>query len=265
LTATRFIAGNTKWSSREWPWSRRVLGLVEGRRLGDHVGQGREAVEERRVLRVDHVLGHLQPVALVIALLGPVLAVVAHEHVVGRDHRRFTLAHIGPDDAVAVLAGITRDLDVARQRRAVGLAGLVDALAGLVVQPAVVAAADARLLDRAERHRGVAVRAFLSHEPRLAVEVAVQHQILAQDADLLRLVAEIGRHLDRYPVVAEQLAGRVLGADADQPLRDLRRGAERPRGRRLRRRLGGPALARPRGGPARRRALARFPALCADA
>jgi hypothetical protein len=69
--------------------------LIEGRQLVHDIGQRRKAMRKRRVQRVDHVLGDLQPIAAVIALGDALDAVVAHEHIERRQLGWFALAHIG--------------------------------------------------------------------------------------------------------------------------------------------------------------------------
>ena len=80
------------------------------------------------------------------------------EAFVARQHRLFLgRAQIGEDQAVALLDRIPGLAHLVAMRAAVGLAGLLEAMALDVEQPAVIAAADAALLDLAVVERGAAM------------------------------------------------------------------------------------------------------------
>ena len=66
------------------------------------------------------------------------------------------------------------------------LRGLLQALAGPVEQPAVVAAGDAARLDAAEGERRAAMGAALGDQARRAVAVPEEDQVLAQQAQRQR-------------------------------------------------------------------------------
>ena len=103
--------------------------------------------------------------------------------------------------------------------------------------PAVIAAADAVLLDLAIIERGAAVAAAGVQQADAAVLVAEQHQVLAQRANLLRRVGGVADEPDRMPVAAEQFAHRRAAHD---------RGELGARVRRLHR-IGGAEIAIPLG------------------
>ena len=102
-----------------------------------------------------------------------------------------------------------RDLLEAALRVKRFLKRLVQALPGVVEQPAVVVAPQAAFLGEPVRHIRPAVRAVPVHQPVVPALVAVQRQVLAKDAYRLHgLAAELRRARDRVPVASQQLAHR---------------------------------------------------------
>ncbi|MEC7489394.1 MAG: hypothetical protein VYA17_07390 [Pseudomonadota bacterium] len=93
------------------------------------------------------------------------------------------------------------------------LARHVDAPTLGVVEPAMIAAANAFRLDPAVLQRRTAVGAVRIETADTAHAVAEQYQVLAQDADLARQVGEFVRQTDWLPVAAHQLAHRRAGLD----------------------------------------------------
>src|SRR6185312_15201996 len=93
-----------------------------------------------------------------------------------RKRRRLALAEIGEDEAEIFLDRIGRDADLGGEGRALGR--LLHALPGAVVQPAVIEAAQAIALDRAERQRRLAVRAAVGEEMRRAALAAIEGEEL---------------------------------------------------------------------------------------
>jgi hypothetical protein len=86
---------------------------------------------------------------------------------------------------------------------------LMKATSGMVEQPAVVIAAQAPFLDEAVRQVRAAVRTMPVHKPVVPALIAVQSQVLAQDAHCLHgLLSELRRTRDRMPVTPEQLPHR---------------------------------------------------------
>src|SRR5712691_7510157 len=77
-------------------------------------------------------------------------------------------AHVGPDHAAALDAGVGRDPDPVLEVALRWLGRHVDAAAIEVVFPAVVDAAQSALLVAAKEERGAAVRAILLHQPDAA-------------------------------------------------------------------------------------------------
>src|SRR5207248_9162329 len=86
--------------------------------------------------------------------------------------RFLPLAHIDPDEAVALggLVGLRLDMPLE-----IGIAGNVrriDAIAVGVVFPAVINAANTVLLVAPQKERGTAMRAFMVHDPDPARTIA---------------------------------------------------------------------------------------------
>src|SRR5262249_38660815 len=96
---------------------------------------------------------------------------------------------------------------------AVRLARLLQAAAFNVEQPAMVAAADAALLDLAVVERRAAMAAARIDQARPAGAVAEQDQLLAEHLDGARRGSGVGRHAHGMPVAAQQLAHRRAAAD----------------------------------------------------
>ena len=128
-------------------------------------------------------------------------------------------AHIGPDDAALLVGGIGLHLDLVAELAR--LVHLLDALAGDVVFPAVIDAAQPVLLVAAEPQRRAAMRAELVDHADLAVGGAEGDEVLAQephaDRRAIRL-RQLPRQQRRNPIAAHGLAHRRPGADPGQTL-----------------------------------------------
>jgi hypothetical protein len=95
----------------------------------------------------------------------------------------------------------------------------VDALAGDVVLPAVVRAAQATFLVATEEQRHAAMRAELVDQADAALRVAERDQLLAEDLHPHRRAVGLGHFAGeqhRHPVAAHQLAHGGAGAGAHQ-------------------------------------------------
>src|SRR5205814_10648074 len=106
-----------------------------------------------------------------------------------------------------------------------GLGRHLEALAGDVVLPAVVGAAEAAFLDPAEPERDAAVRAELVDEAAPALAVAEGDQALGGDLHAHRraVVLRQLRYVERgQPGVAKEFAGRRAGGGLRRELVDLR-------------------------------------------
>src|SRR5262249_11780287 len=88
-------------------------------------------------------------------------------------------AHIGEDQPVALLQGIPGLADLVPEEAALGLTGLLEAAAFRIELPAVVAAADAVVLDLTVVERGAAMAAARMERAGAAEPVTKQDQFLA--------------------------------------------------------------------------------------
>ena len=129
---------------------------------------------------------------------------------------RVRRAHIGEDQPVTLLHRIPRLANALALAATLRLAGLVEAMAFRIEQPAVVAAADAGGFDAAVIQRGAAVAAACVQQSGPARGVAEQDQVLAEGAHLARRGAGVGGKADRMPVAAQQLAHRRAAPDFGQ-------------------------------------------------
>ena len=171
--------------------------------------------------RVDGVLLALKPVARHVGEHDLAKAVAPGERLPHRQFRRRQRAQIGEQQAGAFLDRIGLGLAAGLRRFRIGgvFIGLFEAAAGLVDQPAVIAAADAGLLDPAVGHVGAAVRTVAVDQAVTAAAVAVEHEVLAHQADGLdRVGVELAGAGDRLPIAAQQFAHRGAGSDAGEHL-----------------------------------------------
>src|SRR6185312_3103155 len=139
------------------------------------------AVQDRHMELVWHIVEMMRPVAG--DELGPALnmivgddrlvALARFEHITARQ-RRLLLGrpHIGEDQAVALLDRIPGLPGIVAMTPALRFAGLLEAAAFGIEQPAVIAAADAALLDLAVVERGAAMGAARIKQPGTAFAVA---------------------------------------------------------------------------------------------
>src|ERR1700722_4531771 len=130
---------------------------------------------------------------------------------VGQQRRRLG-PQVNPKEAGFLLYLVRLDANLVPEttlRMQCLLKRLMKASAGVVEQPAVVIAAQAALLDEAVRQVRAPVRAVLVDEPVVPALIAVQSQVLAQDAHRLHgLLAELRRTRDGMPVTPQQFSHR---------------------------------------------------------
>ena len=169
-------------------------------------------VQERDVAGIDAALHRLE----VVALLQP-LGVVAMRRRQRRPfefrERRLQLGrpHVGPQDSAALDQRIGLQLDLLAEAAFGRLRRHLDALAGVVVFPAVIGAAQPVVLVAAEPQRHAAMRAELVGQRESALRVAPGQQPLGQKLDphrrafVLRQLLGVHR---RNPIAAEHLAHR---------------------------------------------------------
>ena len=173
-------------------------------------------VQERDVAGIDAALHRLQPVRF--------LQPLRREAAVGRHHgelplrqRRLLLrrAHVGPQHAAALDQRIGLQFDLLAEAALGRLGRHLDALAGVVVLPAVVRAAQPVLLVAAEPQRHAAVRAELIGQRIAALRVAPGEQPLGEELDAHRrafVLRQLRGQQRGLPVQPEHLAHRRAGA-----------------------------------------------------
>src|SRR5581483_10063351 len=116
------------------------------------------------------------------------------------------LPQIRPEEAEIFARRVAGDLHLRGKARVLG--GHLDTLTGLVVLPAVVEAADAVPLHPAGAELRPPVRAAKRHQVRRAALAAIEREVLAHDADRLRVAGrQIERVVDRLPEAAEIPSG----------------------------------------------------------
>ena len=135
------------------------------------------------------------------------------------DERRGFRAEVGEDEAAECLHGVRLQLDPAGERGVRRLSGHFQTLAGLVIQPAVVRAAEPVLLGDAKEQVHPAMGARGVDEPQLATRVTVEDEILAQEANRFgRVLLQLCQPGDGLPVAAHQLAHRGSGTNLGQSI-----------------------------------------------
>ena len=128
----------------------------------DHVGRHAADVQEAEMRGVDVALERLQPVAFALDEEHVALVLGQQDRLEARQRRRrLALAHVGPDQAVALEHLVALRLDPLGERLVGGNVRHVDAVAVDVELPAVVGAADALVLVAPEEQRRAAVRAAM--------------------------------------------------------------------------------------------------------
>ena len=170
---------------------------------------------------VDLAFQRLEPVAL--------LHPEGHHHVLlghevpfeigqGRAAVLRFVAHIGPDNPVALHAGVGLQLDTLLEARAHRFGRHVGDIALHVEFPAVVDAAQPAILVAAKGQRRTSVGTDVIDQADIALAVAEDDQRLAQQLDGLRLAIlfKVGGGVERDPVEPHHSAHRGAGADADQ-------------------------------------------------
>ena len=195
-----------------------------------HVGElgpAERTVQHRDMVGIDHVLEMLQPIAgdhrraaaadRVVVGLHEFALVHFFQRFVTRQHRLFLRrSQIGEDQPVAFLNRVPGLSHLVPERAAIDFAGLLEAVAFGVEFPAMVAAANAVLLDLAVVERGAAVAAARVQQAGAAIPVTEQDKILAECADLSGDIAGVGDKADRMPVASQQFSHRRATADGGQ-------------------------------------------------
>ena len=210
-------------------FSRDEFHLWNGGQLGIELGARKGRVQHVHVQRIHEVVAEVQPAeghdgqAVVVGGAPAAERCVVElpgcdvfQDVVARQ-RRFLVqrTHVRKHQPVALFYWVPRlaNLDDFASR----LERLLKAAALGVVQPAVVAAADAALFDLSVAQGRSAVHATRVQQAGLARAVAKEDQVLAQDAHFLRAhTGEIRGRGDRMPVAPEHFAARRPSPDLGQ-------------------------------------------------
>ena len=158
-----------------------------------------------RMHRVDVALVPLQVIAVGMpAVRKPELLGRIDRRVRGKQ-RRFARPHVGPDRPATFNTGIGNLPDAIAMRAALRFAGLLQAGARRIEEPAVIHAAQTAVFNAAIAQIRLPVRATQCEETHAAVAAAKQHQILAHDLERQRRATfeHVRRQGHRLPVTAK--------------------------------------------------------------
>ncbi len=186
-------------------------------RLGELVAAA-QRVQERGVHRVHAVVLHLQPVARQRELRRRHELVARHLVAVVHRKRRAPIRRpqVREDQPRELVRGIGALTDALGQPAARRLARRLQAPAVDVVDPAVIAAADAALDRDAELQRRSPMRAVQVQHADAPAAIAKDHEVLAEDAHAQRRAGELAGEGHRLPEPAQVLAARRAGTDLGQ-------------------------------------------------
>jgi hypothetical protein len=187
------------------------------------------AVQDDDMIGIDDILEMLQPVAghdlrasaadAAVVGIDEFARVEDFQALVARQHRLLPgWAHISEDQPIKFLHGIPRLAHAVAEQAAFGFAGLLQAATFDVEQPAMIAAADAALLDLAVIERGAAMRAAGLYQSRAAGLVAKQDQVFPEHTDLAWRLRGMRAQSDGMPIAAQQVAHRRARTDLGQRL-----------------------------------------------
>ena len=169
-----------------------------------------EAMQERRMRRVDADLVRLQPVAPPHALEREHLRARRHEAVQAGKLGRIAPAQVRPHDAIALgdrVVDLTHPRVERRRRR---LCRCLETRTVHIEEPPVERAAQAAVFHPAIRQIDATVGALAPDHAQPALVVAKQHEVLAQQAnrDHRPVAVEFLRERRRLPVPAQHVASR---------------------------------------------------------
>src|SRR5262249_32140875 len=114
----------------------------------------------------------------------------------------FRRPHIGEDETVQLAHRIGALAEILADAAGRGLGRRFKDRAVDIVEPAVIAAANAALGRNAELQRGAAMGAVLVQEAEPAALIAEEHQLLAQKLHQLRRLTELRAQQKRMPEAA---------------------------------------------------------------
>src|SRR5579885_3308238 len=134
---------------------------------------------------------------------------------VARQGWGIAVTEVGEDEAEVLLGGVAADAHLGREGGVLGRH--LHALAGGVVLPAVVEAADAVALHPAGAELGAAVGAAEGEEVGSAALAAIEGEVFAHDADGHGAAGrQLLRHIDRMPEPAEVASHQSAGPRVDE-------------------------------------------------
>jgi len=193
---------------------------------GEHI-VAKEPMEILKVHRIEGVLHDLQPVARQEGTTDRPNYVRLHEQVERRKHRSRIGAEVGPYQPTHFPDLVRRGDDAILEPAVSRFWWLLKARPVLVEEPPVVRTSQRVGLGNAEEQRAPAVRAPLGDEAELPRLVLEQHEILAEQSNLLRAGArQFRRAGDGHPVPSQQVAGRCPRPHPRHPVVDF--GADHP-------------------------------------
>src|SRR5205814_6482654 len=117
------------------------------------------------------------------------------------------------DDAAVLLRGIGPVMEPVLEGAFLRLPGCLEDSAVRREQPSMIAAAYSVGVDQPEFQRGPAVWAVQLQQPDGAAPVAKRHELLPQDLDAVRQIAQLVGETDRLPEAAQIFAARRTRAD----------------------------------------------------
>src|SRR5581483_3485557 len=127
-----------------------------------------------------------------------------------REQRRRLRAHVGEDGPAGLVRLIGSLVYALVEGGALRLAGLLEAAAGSVVEPAMIDAANAAVLEPAVREVGSPVGTVDPEQSQLSGFVAKEDEVLAHDphGQGRSTFGQLLAQRDRLPVAAQHLSAR---------------------------------------------------------
>src|SRR6185437_4450742 len=156
------------------------LGDFGGKLLVGPQARFRRPVQPLEMMLIDTVFHSLQEITVDQARGKRTHAVFSHQYVPARQQRRGIRADVGENNSSELLSFVSFLPDAILKCALRWLAGCLENLSINVVEPAVIAAAQAAVFDMAEFERSAAMRATKREQSDSAPIVAKDYQIFAQ-------------------------------------------------------------------------------------
>src|SRR5579871_2717018 len=177
---------------------------------------------EGRVRAVAGVLQALEPIARQDCERDLTLQIRPNHALPAWDQRPRLRSEIGPDQAAQLLDRVGPNADSLLERAPrldERLVRLLDALAGRVIEPAVIGATQPAWVRDAEQQTGPAVSTMGLHKAEAIAAVAEEHEVLAQEANRQGARrGQLARGGDWVPIAPHQLTARCAGSHATPSL-----------------------------------------------